>query len=390
MTHPAEVDNNPWDLDDVGAGLLAKAGKVVRDVVAPMAAETDEKALFPRKAIEAMKSEGLLAAVCDKKIGGHGQSLRLGVALCERFARECPSTAMVVKMHNCGTAVLEAHGTDALRKRVAKDGALTTLAFSEYASRSHFWLPQSTAVKSDKGYRLDASKQLITSADEADIYIWSSKPVESEGLSTIWAVPARCTGLKVPKPFNGMGLRGNASAPITAQDVKIPADHMLGADGKGFEIMMGVVMPWFSLQNCAVSIGCMEGALERAIKHVTSTGYAYDDSKIADFPQVRQHVAKMRCKIDMVRGFLLDALHAIEHGRGDATLRVLESKVIGAETSLEVLDLAMRICGGAAYRKEVGVERFFRDSRAATVMAPVSDALYEFIGKAACGMPLFS
>ena len=97
----------------------------------------------------------------------------------------------------------------------------------------------------------------------------------------------------------------------------------------------------------------------------------------------------MRVKIDLVGGFLLDALDAIEQQREDAVLRVLESKVAGAETSLEVHDLAMRVCGGAAFRKDVGVERFFRDSRAATVMAPVSDALYDFIGKAACGMPVF-
>ena len=380
---------NPWKLDAAGQEWFSKADKIARDVIGPMAADTDEKGVFPRKAIDAMKKDGLLALVSDKKVGGHGQGLRAGAALCERYARECPSTAMIMKMHHCGTAVLESFGNDALRKQVTKDGALTTLAFSEYASRSHFWLPQSTAAKTPKGFKLNAAKQLITSAGEADIYVWSSKPAAAEGLSSIFAVLSKSAGLKIPKPYIGMGLRGNASAPITAENVEIAADHLLGEDGKGFDVMMGVVMPWFSLQNCAVSIGCMEGALERAIKHVTATGYAYDKSKISDLPQVRQHVAKMRCKIDMVRGFLLDALDAIEGKREDAMLRVLEAKVIGAETSLEVHDLAMRICGGAAYRKEVGVERFFRDSRAATVMAPVSDALYEFIGKAVCGMPVF-
>jgi len=133
----------------------------------------------------------------------------------------------------------------------------------------------------------------------------------------------------------------------------------------------------------------MEGALARTVAHVTNVKYSYDGSKIADLPQVRGHVAKMRLKIDLVRGLLLDALDAIEQGREDATLRVLECKLAGAETSLEVHDLAMRVCGGAAFRKDVGVERFFRDSRAAGVMAPVSDALYEFIGKAVCGMPVF-
>jgi alkylation response protein AidB-like acyl-CoA dehydrogenase len=70
-------------------------------------------------------------------------------------------------------------------------------------------------------------------------------------------------------------------------------------------------------------------------------------------------------------------------------LRVLESKAAAGEAATEVLDTAMRVCGGAAFRKDVGVERYFRDTRAAGVMAPTTDVLYDFIGKAVCGMELF-
>jgi alkylation response protein AidB-like acyl-CoA dehydrogenase len=87
---------------------------------------------------------------------------------------------------------------------------------------------------------------------------------------------------------------------------------------------------------------------------------------------------------------MLDTIAALEQGRPDAMLRVLEVKAAAGEAATEVTDLAMRVCGGAAYRKEVGVERYFRDARAATVMAPTTDVLYDFIGKAICGLPLFS
>ena len=97
----------------------------------------------------------------------------------------------------------------------------------------------------------------------------------------------------------------------------------------------------------------------------------------------------MRIKTDMVRALMLDALDALECGRAEAMLRVLEIKAAASEASTEVTDLAMRVCGGAAFRKEVGVERHFRDARAATIMAPTTDVLYGFIGKAACGLPLF-
>jgi len=380
---------NFWKLDQEGSKLLATADEVTRDVIQPLAVKIDEEGRFPKENIEAMRKAGLLALVSAKAVGGRGQGLRAGVAVAERIARDCPSTAMVVIMHYIATTVIEKHGTEAMRKSIAQEGKLTTLAFSEFGSRSHFWLPVSTATKGADGIRLNAAKQLITSAGVCDIYVWSSKPATAEGLSSIWAVPSDAKGLTIPKPYVGLGLRGNCSAPITAKDVLIPESNRLGEDGKGFDVMMGVVLPYFSLHNCAVSIGMMGGALARAVSHVTNSKYSYDGSKIADFAQVRGHIAKMQLKMDMVRGLLLDALDAVEQAREDATLRVLESKLAGAETSLEVHDLAMRVCGGAAFRKDVGVERFFRDSRAAGVMAPVSDALYEFIGKAVCGMPVF-
>jgi len=84
-----------------------------------------------------------------------------------------------------------------------------------------------------------------------------------------------------------------------------------------------------------------------------------------------------------------DTITALEQNRADAMLRVLECKAAAGETATEVLDIAMRVCGGMAFRKDVGVERYFRDTRAAGIMAPTSDVLYDFVGKAVTGLPLF-
>jgi alkylation response protein AidB-like acyl-CoA dehydrogenase len=97
----------------------------------------------------------------------------------------------------------------------------------------------------------------------------------------------------------------------------------------------------------------------------------------------------MQVKADMSNALLSETLDAIAGQRPNATLRVLECKAAAGETANEALDLAMRVCGGAAFRKDVGVERYFRDARAAGIMAPTTDVLYDFIGKAVCGMPLF-
>lgn len=378
----------PFGLTESGQKFLHAADSIASEVIRPNGARTDAEARFPRENLQALAAVGLTNLVSAREVGGQGEGMPTAVAVAERIARECASTAMVWVMHNCGTAVIEQHGSEALRREVAS-GKLTTLAFSERGSRSHFWLPTSSARFESGAVVLDATKQLVTSAGECDLYVWSSRPAAVEGLSSIWAVPSDTPGLTVPTPYDGLGLRGNASAPITAQGVSIPTTHALGPDGGGFDVMMQNVLPWFSLQNMAVSVGLMEGVLERAVAHIVGSSYETTGTTIADFPQVRGYVARMRTRIDACRALLIDCVDAVTSGRDDAMLRVLQSKVYGAETSLEVHDMAMRCTGGAAFRKDTAIERFFRDSRAASVMAPVADAAWDFIGKAVCSMPLF-
>ncbi|MGE3413889.1 MAG: acyl-CoA dehydrogenase family protein, partial [Dehalococcoidia bacterium] len=237
--------------------------------------------------------------------------------------------------------------------------------------------------------RLDGHKSWVTSAAEADLYVWSSRPTAGEGASTLWLVPSDTAGLSVPAAFDGLGLRGNCSSPVIADSARVPASAMLGADGGGFDVMMGVVLPYFQLMNAAFSVGTMEGATTKAAAHVSSARLQHLEQSLADLPTIRAYIARMRTKTDMARALLIDAVEAASTGREDAMLRVLESKAAAGETATEVTDLAMRVCGGAAFSRSVGVERHFRDARAASVMAPTTDVLYDFIGRAACGMPLF-
>ena len=368
---------------------LAALAPVAAEVVGPAAAEVDRTGAYPRASVDALGRSGLLGLVSAEEVGGLGQGHRAACEVIEELAAHCASTAMVVLMHYCGAAVVEAHGPRDVREAIAAGRLVTTLAFSEAGSRSHFWAPLSTAVADNGGARLDARKSWVTSAGQADGYVWSSRPVAAEGPSTLWFVPAGAPGLEVAGPFDGLGLRGNASAPMTANSVKVPGAAMLGSDGGGLDVMLGVVLPYFQLMSAAFSVGTMAACTAKAAAHVTATRLEHLDQSLADNPTVRANVARMQVRTDMVRGLLLDTLTALEQGRADTMLRVLEVKAAAAETATEVTDLAMRVCGGAAFRREVGVERHFRDARAATVMAPTTDALYDFIGRALCGLPVF-
>lgn len=368
---------------------LASLEEVVTSVIAPAAAETDAKAIYPRAQMDALGKAGLLGLISATEVGGLGQGHRAAALAVERVAQACASTAMVLCMHYAGTAVIEAYGRKDVREAIAAGNHITTLAFSEAGSRSHFWAPVSTAVEDDGHIRLDAKKSWATSAGQVDSYVWSSKPLAAEGASTIWLVPGKADGLNVPAPFNGLGMRGNNSSPVTADRVVVEKGQMLGGDGGGFDIMMGVVLPYFQLMNAAASIGIMTSATNNTAKHASGTVYEYAGSSLADLPTIRAYIARMQIKTDSVRALLLDTLNALESGRADTMLRVLEIKAAAGEAATEVTDVAMRVCGGAAFRKELGVERNFRDARAATVMAPTTDVLYDFIGKALTGLPLF-
>src|SRR5215212_6066073 len=164
--------------------------RIISETIAPAAEEIDHTGAFPRAALKALGKAGFLGLVSSPEVGGLGESQRAATLVVERLAAACASTAMVVCMHYAGAAVIEAHGPLAVREAIARGEHVTTLAFSEQGSRSHFWAPTSTATEAETGVRLDAQKSWVTSAGQADSYVWSSRPLTAEGQSTIWLVPA--------------------------------------------------------------------------------------------------------------------------------------------------------------------------------------------------------
>ena len=368
---------------------LQKLDEIIAATIAPAAPVTDREAAFPRAAIAALGKAGLLGLVSSTEVGGMGLGLPEAAQMIERIAKACPSTAMVVCMHLCATTVLEKSGSERVRMDIAAGRHLSTLAWSDTGTRSHFWAPAGSARGEGDAISIDGSKSMVTSAGEADSYVWSTKPMTQEGASTLWLVDSKSAGLSEVKPFDGMGLRGNRSSPLSASAVRVPASNMLGADGGGFDIMIGSVLPVFSVLIASSSIGQMEAVLEAACAHASGSKFEHLGSTLSELPTIRAYLARARIDADMVRTLRDDTLAALAANRPDAMLRVMQVKAAAAEAALTVTDTAMRVCGGAAFRKDAGVERYFRDARAASIMAPTSDVLYDFIGKAVCGMPVF-
>nr|WP_230204947.1 acyl-CoA dehydrogenase family protein [Parafrankia elaeagni] len=362
--------------------------EVIRSAVDPQAREIDQNGAYPRAALRALGDAGLLGVLSSRDVGGLGLGLRDAVRTVEALAGSCASTAMVVTMHLAATAVIEAHGPIEVRRSIAAGDHISTLAFSELGSRSHFWAPLGTATAAADGVELNGSKSWVTSAGEADSYVWSSRPVGDSTGMTLWLVPAGTTGLAVNGGFDGVALRGNASRPMAASALRLPESAMIAADGAGLEVALAAALPTFLVLSAACSLGLVETLLAEAATHLTETRLEHLGVTLAQRPASRAAFAKLRIRADEARAFLADTLVALETGRPDATLRVLQVKAVAAEAAAAVGDGVLRLCGGSALRRERDLERHFRDSLAARVMAPTTEALHDFVGRACLGLPL--
>jgi isovaleryl-CoA dehydrogenase len=376
-------------------GYESVLSAVIERSVGPQAAEIDRTGAFPREGVQALGEAGLLGLLSARNVGGGGESLEAAAHVIETVGARCASTATVMLMHYAAVAVIEVHGPQDVRRLIARGDHLSSLAFSEVGSHSHFWAPIGTAKAGDGDtVALDARKSWVTSAGHADSYVWSSRPLACQktaagGAMTLWLVPSKAAGLRVAAKFDGLGLRGSASSPVSGVNVMVPADARLGNDGAGWDIAMATALPTLLALNAALSLGIMEALVAEAGAHLARSRLQHLDETLVEQPVSRAAFARLRIRTDGVRAFLRDTLEALATGRDDATLRVLEVKAVAAEAASEVADGALQLCGDAAFRKELGIERLFRDALGARVMAPTTEALHDFVGRTCLGLPLF-
>jgi alkylation response protein AidB-like acyl-CoA dehydrogenase len=307
------------------------------------------------------------------------------------LATACGSTAMISLMHVSATmpvSVAPPPGLPKLLNQMADGSVLASLAFSESGSRSHFWAPVSHATRDGDRVRIQAKKSWVTSAGRAEVYVASTRSADTEGAVDLFALPADTPGLDVAGPWHGMGLRGNASAPM-ALDVQVPADHRLGDAGSGFETMMQTVLPWFNLGNASVSVGLSRAAVDAAVAHTSASRLQHLDQSLSALPTIRARLAKMSIELASTFAYLEQTADRLVEPQDDTMLHVLGVKAAANDAALSITDAAMRVCGGAAFSDHLQLDRYFRDARAGHVMAPTADVLYDFYGKAITHQPLF-
>ena len=355
----------------------------------------DREARFPAEAVAGLADAGLLALSVPAELGGPGGGPAEVVAAVERVASACSSTAMVYVMHAIATQTLlagagEGANRDVLRE-IAAGGHLTTLAFSEPATRSHFWAQASRAEPDGDAVVISAHKSWVTSAGHADSYVTatgahgSSDPLVTE----LYLIPAGSPGIEVGGPFDGLGLCGNASSAIEFASVRVDASRRLGAPGSGMSLMMDATLPWFVLGCAACCVGLAGAAVAMAADHLAGARLEHLKTPLSGIAMNRARLAEAKIRHMQARALLYEVAGQVAAGDPAAQLGALALKAAAAEMAIADTDETMRVCGGAAFSRHLPLERLFRDARAATVMAPTSDVLRDLMGRALTGQPLF-
>jgi alkylation response protein AidB-like acyl-CoA dehydrogenase len=386
---------HPYGLNDAEQKVASAAAAIAQGVGSRHAPEVDAEPRFPKEALAALAEQGFFGLCVAKDLGGQGHGARAYAAAVEELAQGCASTAMIYVMHVSAAQAIASSttlaGRDELLRQIAAGKHLTTLALSEKGSRSHFWAPVSKLAPKNGAYVTSAHKSWVTSANHADSYVSSAqKPEAASALeSTFYLARRSAGGMRIAGAFDGLGLRGNDSAPVVLEDLAVAHGDLISPPGEGPAVMLQVVLPWFAIGTAAMANGICRAAVTATSGHLQGSVLEHIGSRLRDIPVLRARLAQMSLHTERARAMLGYTLGEFARPSQSTPLYILLARLASLEAAVEVTDLAMKACGGAAFSKHLGVERLFRDARAGWVMAPTADHLNDFIGRALTGLPLF-
>lgn len=277
---------------------VSKAKEIADRILAPAARQNDKDARFSSEAVAALGPAGLLGIMLPTELGGSALGPRTFATVVATLAEADASAAMVYLMHMCATATIAAARRGATVAQILRDISvgrhLTTLAFSEAGSRSHFWAPLSRAKLNGANVRLTAKKSWVTSAGHAQSYVVSALAPDGAGPtdSTLYLFTSDTPGLSVAGPWDGLGMRANASAPMILEDCEVEPGLQLTDDGAGFKAMLEIVLPLFNLGTSAVALGLCRAAVAGTAAHLNSARFEHLGQTLGEsLPTLRAQLA---------------------------------------------------------------------------------------------------
>jgi alkylation response protein AidB-like acyl-CoA dehydrogenase len=357
--------------------------ETVRDFVnrelRPRAQEIDREERIPEDILTKLGELGFLGVAFPPEYGGSGFG-EVGYCLMqEEIARACLSTATFVGAHeSIGANSIYIGGSEALKKKylvpLAEGKMIGAFALTEVLAGSDSFNLRTRAVFDGKDWILNGEKMWITNGSIADVVSLFART--DHGI-TGFVVETDWEGFHAGPPEKKMGIRGSITAPITLENVRVPAENMIGQDGRGFLIAMKTL----DAGRLGLGAACLGGAKELL---ELSTKYAKErrqfDSVIASFEAIQWMLADMATRIYCMESIIYRTAAAYEEGKSVSRQSAMV-KLFCSESLDFVADCAVQIHGGMGYSREMPIERFYRDSRINRIFEGTSEVQRMVIAK---------
>uniref|UniRef100_A0A832I2S2 Acyl-CoA dehydrogenase n=1 Tax=Eiseniibacteriota bacterium TaxID=2212470 RepID=A0A832I2S2_UNCEI len=343
---------------------------------APHAARWDREADVPHEAIRRLAEQGFLGMGIPEEWGGLGYDARTIALVIEEIARVSAALAIMIAVHNSvGALPVFRFGTDEQRRRflprlVSKE--LGAFSLSEPGAGSDAAALDATAVRQGDHYVLNGSKNWVTNGLQAGVILvfarTAPKDTGPKGISA-FIVERGAPGLVLGKAEDKMGLRGSDTVALSLEDLRVPADQRLGAEGEGFRIAMSMLDAG-RIGVAAQALGVMRAAFEEAVRYAQQR-VAFG-APLARIQAVQFKLAEMERRIQASRLLVQRAAWLRDTGRPYSREAAM-AKLYASEAATWVTHQAIQVHGGYGYVKEYAVERYYRDARVMEIYEGASE-----------------
>lgn len=334
--------------------------------VAPGAAERDKTGRFPLELVRKMGELGLMGIPFPEEYGGTGGDTVAYALAVEEISRVDGSLGITLAAHcSIGMGPVYYFGTEDQKKRwlpgAARGEYLASFGLTEPGAGSDSAATKTTAVRDGDGWVLNGSKIFITNAHYCGYIVCTAVTRPGQGHRGISAfiVPNPTPGFTIGPAYDKMGLRSSDTRPLFFENVRLPADALLGREGEGFRQFM-VTLDGGRISIGAMAVGIAQGALDAALAYARQR--VQFGQSISKFQAIQFKLADMAMEIELARNMVLKAAWLKDQGR-PFTREAAMAKLFASETAVRAANQAIQIHGGAGYMEDLPVSRFWRDAK---------------------------
>ncbi|WP_380279049.1 acyl-CoA dehydrogenase family protein [Kitasatospora purpeofusca] len=346
--------------------LRAAVRSLAEAKIAPFAADVDEQGRFPQEALDALRGNDLHAVHVPEEFGGAGADALATVIVIEEVARVCASSSLIPAVNKLGSLPVQLSGSPELKAKylgaLARGEGMFSYCLSEPEAGSDAAGMRTRAVRDGDFWVLNGVKRWITNAGVSEFYTVmavTDPEKRSKGISA-FVVEKGDAGVSFGAPERKLGIKGSPTREVYFDNVRIPVDRMIGAEGTGFATAMRT-LDHTRVTIAAQALGIAQGALDYAKGYV---GERRQFGKpIGDFQGVQFMLADMAMKLEAARQLTYAAAARSQRGDGDLTFFGAAAKCFASDAAMEITTDAVQLLGGYGYTRDYPLERMMRDAK---------------------------